>query len=267
MRCAWLLAALSACSGPGDDGDPDNITMLMVGDNAAVTASSLNLRDAPGTSANILDSMPCSTIVKVLGGPSTGTVLNWWNVDFNGTQGWASGRYMVAQKGFDPTYCTGGLPSTTVAEILSRAMAGVGYSYYWGHAAWSTAASSNPGICSGTCPNCNHSGDFGADCSGFVAKAWQVPRASALETDNHPFTTYDFYNDQLYWTQLARSGIQPGDALVRRVAGEGHIVLFESGDDPFGNIWTYEARACSLGVVHNLRVADTSFIAIHRNGL
>jgi hypothetical protein len=44
-------------------------------------------------------------------------------------------------------------------------------------------------------------------------------------------------------------------------------MLFESGADPWGSIWTYEARGCSTGVVHNLRVAPAQYIAIRREGL
>ena len=29
------------------------------------------------------------------------------------------------------------------------------------------------GSCSGSCPSCSHSGKYGADCSGLIAKAWQ----------------------------------------------------------------------------------------------
>jgi len=92
-----------------------------------------------------------------------------------------------------------------------------------------------------------------------------VPSASPITLDAHPFSTANFYNDQVYWTQIPRSTIQPADALVHRTATEGHIALFESGSDPFGAVWLYEARGCATGVVHDLRTVDSSYIAIRRN--
>jgi hypothetical protein len=77
----------------------------------------------------------------------------------------------------------------------------------------------------------------------------------------------NFYNDTTYWQPLPRSSIQPADAMVHRTATTGHIVLFESGSDPFGNVWLYEARGCATGVVHDLRTVDSTYIAIRRNGL
>jgi hypothetical protein len=140
----------------------------------------------------------------------------------------------------------------------------VGYSYYWGHGSWRSDGTSI-GSCSGNCPSCTHAGAYGADCSGYVAKVWQVPSASPIELDAHPFSTDNFYNDQLYWTQIPRANLQPADALVRRANGSGHIALVESAADPFGAVWLYEARGCATGVVHDLRTVDSSYIAIRRN--
>ena len=53
--------------------------------------------------------------------------------------------------------------------------------------------------------------------------------------------------------------------MVHRDASSGHIALYESGTDPFGAVWLYEARGCATGVVHDLRTLDSSYIAIRRN--
>ena len=45
------------------------------------------------------------------------------------------------------------------------------------------------------------------------------------------------------------------------------MVLFESGADPWGNVWLYEARGCATGIVHNLRSMSSDFITIRREGL
>jgi hypothetical protein len=55
--------------------------------------------------------------------------------------------------------------------------------------------------------------------------------------------------------------------LVHRDASSGHITLVESTTDPYGQLWLYEARGCSTGVVHDLRSLDSSYIAIRREGL
>jgi uncharacterized protein YraI len=250
---------------------PDASTALAVGATARVTASQgLNLRSGAGTSNSILTTMPCGAQVTVVGGPDQG----WWNVHFNTYTGWASGLFLVPEASFSPSMCGGdagaasdaGAAPPDVAAIFARAKLGVGYSYYWGHGSWRDDGT-QIGACSGTCPSCTHTGQYGADCSGFVAKVWQVPSASPLTTDLHPYSTYNFYNQTTHWSQVPRAMIQPADALVYNANGSGHIMLFESGSDPWGNIWTYEARGCSTGIVHNLRVAGTQFIAIRREGL
>ena len=258
----------------GDDANVDATTpMLHIGGQARVTATSLNLRSGPGTTNSILTSMPCGTTVDIVGGPTTG----WWNIHYLTDTGWSSGAYLVDPTAFDPSVCMASMPDagpmpdggtmpTEIAAIFQRANYGVGYSYFWGHGSWRTDGLDH-GSCSGSCPSCSHVGQYGADCSGFVAKVWQVPSPSALTTDAHPYSTYDFYNSTTHWSRVARTSMQAGDALVYNASGSGHIMLFESGTDPWGSIWTYEARGCSTGIVHNLRVASSTFVAIRREGL
>ena len=233
-----------------------------------VTADSLNLRTGAGTSNSIITSMPCGSTVTVIGGPTSG----WWNIRYNTTTGWASGAYLVAASAFDMSICGGTTttpPATTtpeVSRIFELARSAVGYSYYWGHGSWNTNGL-NHGSCSGSCPSCTHSGQYGADCSGFVAKVWQIPSASPVTTDLHPYSTYDFVNSTRHWTRVDRSTVRPGDAMTYNSGGAGHIFLFESGSDPWGSVWAYEARGCATGIVHNLRSAPSNYITIRREGL
>src|SRR5207253_9485871 len=90
---------------------------------------------------------------------------------------------------------------------------------------------------------------------------------SAIPTDLHPYSTYNFRNQTTHWSPVPRTQIHPGDALVYNENGAGHIVLFESGNDPWGNLWVYEARGCSWGIVHDARAFSASFITIRREGL
>ncbi|MBI5481205.1 MAG: hypothetical protein HY906_20270 [Deltaproteobacteria bacterium] len=153
----------------------------------------------------------------------------------------------------------------TRAEIISLAKSGVGYSYYWGHGSWRTDGTQH-GSCSGSCPSCSHSGSYGADCSGFAAKVWQVPSPSPVSTNSHPYSTYNFRNETTHWTRVTRDNAKQADCLVHNESGSGHIVVYESGD-AWGSFWAYECKGCSYGCVHNLRTASSNYIAIRRNNL
>lgn len=95
--------------------------------------------------------------------------------------------------------------------LFSLARSAVGYSYYWGHGSWGTDGRDH-GSCSGSCPSCSHTGRYGADCSGFVAKVWQIPSASPVTTNRHPYSTYKFVNSTTHWSRVARTAVRPGDA-------------------------------------------------------
>jgi len=130
-------------------------------------------------------------------------------------------------------------------EVMALGASVVGYSYWWGGGCWRMDGTEH-GSCSGSCPDCTHSGNYGADCSGFVAKAWQVPSPSSVETNSHPYNTSSFRWNTTYWDPVSRDSAKPGDAAVYRNASDtsGHIVLYESGDT-WGSVWTYECRGCS----------------------
>lgn len=231
-----------------------------VGSTLRVTATALNLRTGPSTSYSVIVVMPNDVrVTLVTSAPRNG----WYNIRYGSTTGWASGRYLAVVS----TPSTGG--STTGPDLaISRARSGVGFSYWWGHGRWRPEGptSSTRGSCSGSCPSCSHSGSYGADCSGYVAKAWSVPSSNSnLTTDAHPYSTYNFYNEQTHWRRISRENIRRADALVYRANGAGHIVLYESGS-PWGQHWVYEARGCSAGIQRNLRSFSSSYRTIRRTG-
>ena len=149
--------------------------------------------------------------------------------------------------------------------IIATAAAFVGFSYWWGGAKlpdpWEAAGKPH-----GSCSSGVHSGTYGADCSGFVADVWQLPEAVSFESTAHPFSTASFYNDRTHWRATTREQARRGDAMVYRSGGSGHIVILESFDS-WGQAWTYEARGCSYGIVHNLRSLSSSYQARVREGL
>ncbi|MBI5500733.1 MAG: C40 family peptidase [Deltaproteobacteria bacterium] len=165
-----------------------------------------------------------------------------------------------------PTTARAAPSDMTRDEILDLAESGVGYSYWWGGGCWRDDGTQH-GSCSGSCPDCTHSGSYGADCSGFVAKVWQVPSPSPVATNSHPYSTQNFACEETWWTAIARDDLQRGDAAAYRSGGcpgsSGHVLLYERGD-PWGSLWTYEARGCSTGIVHNNRTLSSDYRAIRR---
>ena len=148
--------------------------------------------------------------------------------------------------------------------IINASKAFVGYSYWWGGARFKVGGTSYGKCHSPTYGG--HSGSYGADCSGFAGKVWQLPNAMPFDTNKHPYSTYHFKNQSNYWSSISRGSTKRADALVYNSGGSGHIVIFEKGD-AWGQAWTYEARGCSYGVVHNLRSLSSSYVARQRKGI
>jgi len=164
-------------------------------------------------------------------------------------------------------------------QIIQYGIWNKGYSYWWGHSRWRDDASQR-GSCSGSCPDCSHCasssrngscnsslGQYGADCSGMVDKAWQVPSPTALTTDSHPYSTSNFRYETTHWSRLGSWGdAKKGDAFVYNSSGHGHIVLYEKGD-PWGTPYVYECKGCSPGCVYNQKDITSSYIAIRRHNI
>ena len=164
----------------------------------------------------------------------------------------------------------GGVPQSAGRDVvINRAKEATGFSYWWGHGRWRPegATSSTAGSCNGSCPNCSHGGSYGADCSGMVAKAWQVPSSNDdVTVDDHPYSTLNFVSDTSQWSTVSRNSLISADALVYNSGGSGHVVIYESGDG-WGSMWVYECKGCSYGCVHDLRTFSSTYHGIRRAGL
>jgi hypothetical protein len=261
-----LSAFLAGCAGQAQTGTGDESDApiadhtfvedsAIVGGKAVVTASELNLRTGPSTSYSIILVMPHGTVVNV-----SASSQGWYKVDDAGHVGWCSGLYLSPVSSPTPPPTNGTTPVDTAIE---RAKSGVGFSYHWGGGCW--APGESHGACYGSCPNCSHSGEWGADCSGFVAKVWQVPGPSATSSCSHPYSTWNFDNTHDHWYDVSRANVKRGDAFVYNSGGEGHIWLYDSGD-PWGNAWAYECKGCSYGCVHDLRPVYSIYKPIRREG-
>jgi len=267
------LAALLCFSCTGDIGAPEiegaELEAVADDDAASVTSelssgvpigsvltttANLNLRTGPSTGYSVRLVIPKGGRVTTVNrtSPSGG----WYNIKYNGVTGWSSGAYLklVSTPSVD-------IGANTRDGAIRRAQSGVGKSYWWGHGRW-VPFGGTAGSCAGSCPSCSHSGSYGADCSGYVAKLWEVPASNNnLTVDSHPYSTAHFYGSNSQWKTVSRSNLVKADALVYRSGGAGHIVLYESGNG-WGSFWAYEAKGCSYGIRHNIRTASSAYKAI-----
>lgn len=262
LKWVAVLAFVAACGGTpgavesvelnGVDEDlgasSSAITTCVSSGSGLQTTANLNLRSGPATSYGILLTMPSGSIATEVGGgcPTSG----WYKVSYSGVTGWASGSYLVQATGSSPVR----------DAAITRAASGMGFSYWWGHGAWKSGSA--VGTCTGDCPSCSHTGSYGADCSGFLAKVWVVPSTNNnVSVDSHPYGTVHFNVDSSQWTTISRDALLKADALVYNINGAGHTFVYEAGDG-WGSMWAYECKGCVAGCVYNLRTATTDFHAI-----
>ena len=240
-----------------------------------ITTSDLNLRTGASTADAILRVIPQGSLVELL---DPVPVNNFLHVDHQGLVGWAHRDYLrdanptdagSTDAGGPPTDAgTGQPPTGTIAAAIERAKSGVGFSYWWGHGRWlpTGPTAANKGACTGGCPDCTHTGSYGADCSGYVGQIWQVPASNNdITVDKHPYSTASFVSDTALWSTITRDQLKLGDSLVYNENGAGHIFLYASGDG-WGSMDAYECKGCAAGCVFNTRTAGTTFKAIRRTG-
>lgn len=261
--------------------DPAFVAQLRIGTRLTLKAAA-PLRGGPTRQDLIRESIPQGDAVIIF---ETALPDNdYVEVSHHGLSGWVLGVVLeiatdneIAPPATDPAQTP---PVTNPAQpppqtaptsqqlALSRALTGVGFSYWWGGGAWLSAGatSQSAGTCTGNCPSCTHDGTYGADCSGYVAKVWQVPATNIdLSNDSHPYSTYTFNTTSLEWATVDRSQVKAADAYVYNANGEGHMFLYSSGD-AFGSAYTYEARGCATGIVYNLRTIPSAYKPIRRAG-
>jgi hypothetical protein len=62
----------------------------------------LRLRVSPDLGAAIVSVMPEGSEITVVGGPQHSGGYDWWQINYDGQQGWAAGSYLVKIEGHDP---------------------------------------------------------------------------------------------------------------------------------------------------------------------
>lgn len=260
-----------------NDGTYSTFTNIPDGTQVEVckTSVGLNNRSGPGSGYMVLRVLPNGTRAFTI--TRSGS---WYKLDLSGgVEGWSYGSYLCIVNGGDPAPAPSTDPSPDPSPsggfdvsrngIINTCKAFVGFSYWWGGAAFPNPWDNPQGKSKGKCYSSTsggHSGSYGADCSGFVGKVWQLPGALPFPSNKHPYSTYSYYNGSTHWSSISRGNAQRADGMVYRGSSGGHILIYEKGD-PWGQAWTYEARGCSWGVVHNLRTISSSYKARKRDNV
>jgi hypothetical protein len=274
---SFLLMMSVGCSGPREE--LESAELKAAGETVSVeahnaprecvkaaerleTGAALNLREGPSSTSRVLLTMPEGMELSI-SGASACPESGYYPVRFGAFTGWAYGAHLRTS-----TLEAALSAENTRDEAMARAQSGMGFSYWWGHGRWleSGVTSSTAGSCSGSCGDCIHSGSYGADCSGFVAKVWVVPSDNtSLSTNSHPYSTYDFENGSYGWHTIDRGSTQRADAMVYN-DGSGHIFIYEKGDR-WGSMYAYECKGCADGCDYNIRTASSAYKAISRDGI
>ena len=253
----WSYGQYFEPVGGADGAVPNGSSMTSTAD--------VNLRKGPDTSYTVITVVPNGSDVTVVDGtPQNG----FYKIDFKGDVGWSSGKYYSATSGGGGNNGGGGGGGSAVDDAIARAKSAVGFSYWWGHGRFLDAGpgGNKAGSCSGSCPNCSHSGSYGGDCSGLVGKVWQVPSSNdTLSEDSHPYSTANFDGDTSQWKTVSRSNVKKADAMVYNTNGAGHIFVYSTGDG-WGSMYAYECKGCSYGCVAGYRTASSAYHAIRRAG-
>ncbi|MGE5425479.1 MAG: SH3 domain-containing protein [Bacillota bacterium] len=76
---------------------------FQIGATVTVTAPSLNVRDAAGTTAKVLGSVPAGSTGKIIGGPNLASGSKWWKIDYlNGPDGWSAEPFLRVSSSLAP---------------------------------------------------------------------------------------------------------------------------------------------------------------------
>ena len=168
------------------------------------------------------------------------------------------------------------LPPMSREDIICRAQSGVGYSYWWGGSCWCKKGCSpdfakcptgkcTPKAGSSGCPNCTHSGSYGADCSGFTYVCWRIEGLSEDDVcGSHGPVSGTYTSTTSNWTAIPAASRDKGDAIAK----SGHVMVFEK-NTTWGDVWVYEAKGCNYGIVHNAKAIafGNPWKVSRRNGL
>jgi uncharacterized protein YgiM (DUF1202 family) len=102
--------------------DATTAPSLAAGDTVIVNTESLNLRSAAGSSSEVVEILAGSTEGTVVSGPESADDMVWYQVDFDGVQGWVSRSYLAVPATGDDATETGALATATAAATPDDAI-------------------------------------------------------------------------------------------------------------------------------------------------
>lgn len=157
-------------------------------------------------------------------------------------------------------------PKETRETIVCRGLSGVGFVYDFGGECW-CADGCKPDLTTcppGACKDNHKTGKYGADCSGFVSKAWQVPDPYPVEKCNVPrFGAAVFAENGEHWKTVSKDSLLPGDAASK----VSHVVLIAGEKDSKGSYDIVHASSCNVGIVHKRFSLKDEYVGARRNNL
>jgi uncharacterized protein YgiM (DUF1202 family) len=103
--------------------DAASATPLAAGDTVIVNTDALNLRSAAGSAAEVVEILDAAAAGQVVSGPEPADDMTWYEVDFDGVQGWVSRSYLaLPATGDDEATPTGVLATATAAATAEEAI-------------------------------------------------------------------------------------------------------------------------------------------------
>ncbi len=103
--------------------DAASAPSLTSGETVIVNTDALNLRSAAGSESEVVDILDGSTEGQVVSGPETADDMAWYEVDFDGVQGWVSRSYLaLPATGDQEATPTGELATATAVATVDAAI-------------------------------------------------------------------------------------------------------------------------------------------------
>jgi cell wall-associated NlpC family hydrolase len=172
---------------------------LAAGDNAQVVNTNgdgLNLRYQASYSSGVAAVAKDGSVVHILGGPTSADGATWYNVDYNGVQGWMSAAYLAKtdQQPSQSTASQSTSSSSSSSSSSSAATSSVGQKL----ASTALQYVGSPYVWAGTTP-------AGFDCSGFVYYVVNKVVGGGFPRDMESQAASGVY--------VSESNLQPGDLV------------------------------------------------------
>jgi uncharacterized protein YgiM (DUF1202 family) len=102
--------------------DAASTAALASGATVIVNTDALNLRSAAGSASEVVEILDASTEGQVVSGPEAVDDMTWYEVDFDGVQGWVSRSYLALPATGDDVATPTGVLATATAVATDGAI-------------------------------------------------------------------------------------------------------------------------------------------------